>query len=551
MKSLSDALPFKTKKNANSNQLSAEFVTLVILDGFGIREERLGNAVLHADTTFLDALWTNGISTLLDASGPAVGLPDGTVGNSEVGHLNIGVGKVIPQSLPRINKLMNSDEVFHHPLIVNLMEGIKRSGKNLHFVGILSDGGIHGDIAHLFKLLEVCKYYGVDPYIHGFLDGRDTPPHSGVEYVQQLLKKMEKIGVGHLASLSGRMFGMDRDNRWERTEVAVNAIAGVAGIKTADPLRVIRRKYEEGLQDQYMPAIVVTRDDKPVGAISTGDTLFFYNYREDRTRQLVQAIVGKDFDSFDVPENIRGAQLITMVEDNYSHKFFIKKIDTQYSLAKFLADKGKTQFHIAETEKYTHITYYLDGLNRESYKGEDRFHVPSPHVNNYAQTPEMSLKIVADELVNRLMTRDKFPHSFYAVNFANPDMLGHTGDIKATVRALEYVDYHLERVVKHSIEEGGIVVVVADHGNCETMIDPVTHEMKTSHTLNPVPFIVVSDMSQLRTPKKNDLLKIGTGKDTTISGTLQDIAPTIVHLLGYDEKPKEMTGINLLDVIDQ
>ncbi len=537
--------------NITEGPIRKDLVTLIIMDGMGVHPDPLGNAVLQAKTPFLDLIWSKGRSTLLHASGIHVGLPELENGNSEVGHLNIGSGQVVYQSLPRINDAIKNGTFHENPVIREAIKVAKEKDSKFHLMGVLSDGGVHGHIQHLFALMQICKDYEIDPYIHVFLDGRDTGYKKGYSYVEQLKKRIKELGIGHISSVSGRYYAMDRDKRWERTQLAYDALRGFSETKSTDPLLSIREAYENGENDQiFRPVTIVDQEGVPIGPIEEHDVVVFYNFREDRARQLTKAFVIDDFANIIKEKPLRDIHFVTMTgyEDGLPAKVIFPPHKIEESLARSLSNKGLNQLHISETEKFMHVTYFFNGGIEEAHPGEDFFNIPSPRVADYAQTPEMSARIVRDEVVYRLTRNQQFDYSYVVVNFANPDMLGHTGDLHKTIEANQVIDAVVKDVVIATLAAGGCALVTADHGNCETMINRNDGTVNTYHTNNPVPFIIVDDISQTKQKPEDQIIRIGTGRDVPVSGLLADIAPTVLAILGL-EKPDSMTGLNLLEVI--
>ncbi len=527
------------------------FVTLIILDGFGVYPDAEGNAVWAAKTPFLDTVWTQGRSTLIHAAGTHVGLPGEEPGNSEVGHLNIGAGQVVYQTLPRINDAINAHELDTNPVIKEMFAYIRKNNSKLHLTGVLSPAGVHGHIKHLFSVLELCAVNKINPFIHVMLDGRDTSPKEGYIYVEKLIQKMSELGVGKIASIMGRFYGMDRDSRWERTKLAYDAMVGFSEDTFIDPIEVVQRGYNKGEDDQFfVPRVAVDEQGEPVGGVKSGDAILFWNFREDRARQLTKSFVLEDFNHFvrrKYPTNIYFATM-TGYEENLPANVVFPPLKIKKSLAETLSESGKKQLHISETEKFMHVTYFFNGGIEQPHEGEIFFNIPSPRVDNYANVPEMSSLIIRDETINKIKNINKAPLNFILLNFANPDMLGHTGDFRATVRGNEIVDQCCADIAKATLEMGGSLLITADHGNCETMINRITKEIDIAHTNNPVPLILVSDMKEI-TPKAGvPMLKVGTGEDIRATGLLADIAPTVLGLLGIDI-PSNMTGVDLRSVL--
>ncbi|MDY0097236.1 MAG: 2,3-bisphosphoglycerate-independent phosphoglycerate mutase [Candidatus Dojkabacteria bacterium] len=530
---------------------ASNFSVLLILDGFGVHPDPEGNAVLGANTPFLDTAWTFGKSTLINASGTYVGLPSEEAGNSEVGHLNLGAGQVVYQTLPMINDAISTHELDSNPTLKEAIEEVKRRGSNLHLSGVLSAAGVHGHIKHLFSLMELCKAHGINPYIHIMLDGRDTPAKDGFLYLNKLNEKIKELGIGKIASMQGRFYGMDRDNRWERIKLAYDAMVGISKETFQDPVVALQSAYARNETDQFfVPRTRVDATGKPVGPIRTNDILILWNFREDRARQLSKAFIIKEFDNFvrrDYPENL---YLVTMTgyEENIpAHVIFPPK-KIKKSLASYVAENGFNQLHISETEKNMHVTYFFNGGIEAPNPGEDFFNIPSPKVDNYATIPEMSSKIIRDEVVKRIKAMKQYNYKFIVINLANPDMLGHTGDYKATVKGNEIVDGIAADITKATLAMGGSILITADHGNCETMINRVTKEVDIAHTNNPVPLIILSDIKDITAVSGKNIAKVGTGPNATTTGLLADVGPTCLGLVGLDV-PDSMTGVDLRSVI--
>ncbi len=534
------------------NKLKTPLVMLIVLDGYGIHPDPEGNAVLQSKTPFLDTVWTKGLTTMLHASGTHVGLPPEEHGNSEVGHLNLGSGRVVFQSLPRINEAIRTGNFFKLPELVKAFEEVKKRGSKMHLMGILSAGGVHGHIEHLFALLEMSKTYKVDPYIHVFLDGRDTGLTDGYFYLSKLKQKIKELGVGKIASISGRFYAMDRDNRWERTQLAYNAMVGRGKRTATDVFAIIQEAYNNGENDQiFIPTTMLDDQGKPIGPIEDNDVAIFYNFREDRARQITKAFVlpNSEFDHFPRYHNPETLYFVTMMsyEEGLPVHVVFPTEKVSDGLAFLIAKAGLKQMHISESEKHMHVTYFFNGGVEKPHVGEDFFNIPSPKVFDYSETPPMSAQIIRDEVMYRLDRYDQYKYSFILINFANPDMLGHTGVLDSAIKGVEFVDNMLKDIVTKVVSLGGAVIITADHGNCETMIDRVTKKINTYHTSNPVPFILVNSLAQCKAQPNEKLIKIGTEK-TAVTGMLADVAPTILGILGL-EPSENMTGINLLDVL--
>ncbi len=508
---------------------SAPGVVLVVLDGWGYRQEREGNAIELASTPTWHRLWKSYPRTLLDASGLAVGLPEGQMGNSEVGHLNLGAGRVVPQDLVRISQSIQSGDFYSMEPLVQLCAGLRQTGGTLHLVGLLGPGGVHALDRHLLACVELGIRQKVQSIaIHGFLDGRDSAPTLGAEVVRTLLMDMRRIAGSRveIATLTGRYYGMDRDRRWERTQLAYEAMVHGRGIPVEHPVLAVQAAYQRGETDEFIHPLVHVRNGAPVATMRDGDGVFFFNYRSDRMRQIVAALAVPGFEAFDVRDRPK-VSCVTMTQ--YDQTFAISQAFPPFSLARILAEvlaeKGRSQFRTAETEKYPHVTYFFNGGYEPPYPGEERCLIPSQRVATYDLAPEMSAGGVTDVLCRTIEAKT---HDFLLCNYANADMVGHTGVLPAVVRAVETVDECLGRVLKSAENVGSSVLITADHGNCEMMIDPVSGGVHTAHTTNPVPFVAVrSNASSLRA-----------------RGSLRDVAPTVLKLMGIDP-PAEMTGRDL------
>ena len=501
-------------------------VVLVVLDGWGYRESREGNAIAMSRTPTWDALWKRESRTLLDASGLAVGLPEGQMGNSEVGHLNHGAGRVVMQDLVRITQSVKDGSFFENPALVEACRRVKQSGGTLHLLGLMGKGGVHGVDTHLWALLDLAERQGVTRVaIHALMDGRDTLPTSGLGYMQETLAKAK--GRARVASLGGRYFGMDRDKRWDRTEKFYRAAVTGTARQVRDPIEAIRASYEAGVTDEFIEPATVVDDNGPIAPMHDGDAVICFNYRSDRMRQIVRALTLPNFDGFDVSKR-PALHVVTMTQ--YDQTFDLPVAFAPQSMAKIVAEvvsgRGMTMFRTAETEKYAHVTYFFNGGVEPPYPGEERLLVPSQKVATYDLAPEMSAHGVTDVLCGALAKND---HDFILCNYANGDMVGHSGSLPATIKAVETVDECLTRVVAAAEKAGARLLVTADHGNCEMMIDPETGGPHTAHTTNPVPFVVVD-------PDGEHTLRKG--------GALCDVGPTILSMLGI-ERPAEMTGIDL------
>jgi 2,3-bisphosphoglycerate-independent phosphoglycerate mutase len=504
-------------------------VVLVVLDGWGFRPGREGNAIELGDTPVWHKLWERASRTLLEASGLAVGLPDGQIGNSEVGHLNLGAGRVVPQDIVRISQSIERGEFFNIPALVELCEQTRRHGGTLHLMGLIGTGGVHALDKHLLAAVELGRTAGVPVAIHAWLDGRDTPPKSALGFMEELVQAVGPSGRPTVSTVIGRYYAMDRDKRWERTKLAYDAMVNGVGIQSSDPVSAIKQAYAAGETDEFVKPRVIT--GAPL--IRNGDGIFCFNYRADRMRQIVRALAGEGFDGFEVTGRPK-VRLVTMTRYDETLPFpaAFEPMVLSRIVAEVLSDHGKTMFRTAETEKYAHVTYFFNGGYEPPYKGEERLLVPSQKVATYDLMPEMSAPGVTDVLCKAIAAKQ---HDFILCNYANGDMVGHSGVLAAAVKAVETVDSCLARVLTTADTAGrgaggATVMVTADHGNCELMIDPATGGPHTAHTTNPVPFVIVGEGAPARH------LRAG--------GSLRDVGPTILNLLGI-EPPDEMTGRDL------
>ncbi len=507
-------------------------VMLVIMDGWGWREETDGNAVRLARTPNLDAFYKTYPFTLLKASGEAVGLPPGQMGNSEVGHLNLGAGRIVYQELTRINMAIEDGSFFKNPTLTDIMSKVRASdGSRLHLMGLVSDGGVHSQMEHLFALIEMAARYEIGDRlcIHAFMDGRDTPPTSGADYIARLQQEMQKLGAGVIASICGRFYAMDRDTRWDRVEVAYDMLVKGKGRVEKDPVEAVKKAYERGETDEFIKPILIENDCCPFsdgkGPVKDGDAIFHFNFRADRARELTRAFTEKDFSFFDISDRPRliSFATMTMYDKHFDLPVAFPPEKLKHILGEEVSLAGLKQLRIAETEKYAHVTYFFNGGEETPFDNEDRILIPSPReVPTYDLKPEMSAREIADKLVENI---EKNIYSLIVVNFANGDMVGHTGVLEAAIKACEVVDECVGKVTEAFKKTGGAVLVTADHGNAEVMKLP-DGSPATAHTTNPVPFYLVDD------EHKDVKLK---------KGILGDVAPTILKLMNL-EQPKEMTG---------
>ena len=510
--------------------MSKKPTVLMILDGYGLNDSTKGNAVAEGRTPVMDKLMAECPFVKGNASGMAVGLPEGQMGNSEVGHLNMGAGRIVYQDLTKITKSIQDGDFFENKALLEACKNVKKNGQALHLMGLVSDGGVHSHNTHIYGLLELAKRQGIEKvYVHCFLDGRDTPPASGIEYVKELEEKMKEIGTGEVASVMGRYYAMDRDNRWDRVEKAYRALTAGEGETAASGTEGIQASYDKDVTDEFVLPTVVQKNGIPVGTVKDNDSVIFFNFRPDRAREITRTFCDEEFTGFDRGARVKtifvcftdydvtiGNKLVAFVKDEITNTF-----------GEFLASHGMKQARIAETEKYAHVTFFFNGGVEEPNEGEDRILVKSPKVATYDLKPEMSAYEVCDKLVEAIKS-DKY--DVIIINFANPDMVGHTGIEAAAIKAVEAVDQCVGRAVDAVKEMDGQMFICADHGNAEQLIDDVTGEPFTAHTTNPVPFILVN---------ADPAYKLREG------GCLADIAPTLIEMMGM-EQPKEMTGKSLI-----
>lgn len=511
--------------------MSKKPVVLMVLDGYGLSDKTEGNAIALADTPVMDRLMKECPFVPGNASGLAVGLPDGQMGNSEVGHMNIGAGRIIYQDLTSITKAIEDGDFFQNAELLEAIRNCKENGTDLHLWGLLSDGGVHSHNTHLYGILELCKREGLgNVYVHPFLDGRDTPPASGKDYVAELVAKMKEIGVGKVASLSGRYYAMDRDNRWDRVEKAYAALVYGEGETAADPVQAMEVSYSKEVTDEFVLPTVILENDKPVATVKPNDSVIFFNFRPDRAREITRAFCEDEFTGF---ERRNGRIPLTYVcfkdyDESIPNKLVaFKKQSIDNTFGEYLAKMGKKQLRLAETEKYAHVTFFFNGGVEEPNKDEDRTLVKSPAVATYDLQPEMSAPEVGEKLDAAITSGE---YDVIIINFANPDMVGHTGVIPAAVKAVERIDACVGSAVEAVKKVDGVLFICADHGNAEKMIDYETGAPHTAHTTNPVPFILVNY-----------------GQDVKLreGGCLADIAPTLLEIMELPQ-PAEMTGRSLI-----
>ncbi len=505
-------------------------VMLIILDGWGIREKTYANAVVQGNTPNYDRWMREVERCIVDTSGEAVGLTPDQMGNSEVGHLNLGAGRVVYQDIMRIQQAVASQSLASEPIMRDALDKVKENN-NLHLIGLLGDGGVHSHDDHLYALLDIFKEQGINPILHVITDGRDTPTTSGIEFLEQLTNWIDNNGIGRIATVSGRYYAMDRDKRWERTTKAFDAMVKREGNHADTAQQAIQQSYDEDVTDEFIIPTVIGNDDSL--SIKEGDVVLCYNFRADRMRQLSYALTHKNHDGLEALDFVEDLTVITMTE-------YADDLDTQVLfpiqildnvLAEVISKTGLTQYHSAETEKYPHVTYFFNGRNEEPYAGEEREIVPSPKVATYDLQPEMSAYELTEKTLARLQSHQD---DFILINFANPDMVGHTGSLQAAIKAVEVVDECAGKLVQAVNDKGGVAIVTADHGNCERMEDENTGEPHTYHTVGPVSlFVLGKDYYDLWT-----------------RGKLADVAPTVLHLMGLDQ-PDEMTGRSLIQQITE
>ncbi len=494
-------------------------VLLCICDGIGIRNEQHGNAFLQANKPNFNFLFAKYPHCLLEASGTEVGLPDGQMGNSEVGHMNIGAGRVVYQPLELINEAIRTKAFFQNEEIQKVIRHTKKEQSKLHLIGLLSDGGVHSHIDHLLALLELCKQENVFPYLHLFTDGRDVSPKSALTYLQKVQDKLEEIGLGTIATIGGRYYGMDRDNNYDRLEKAYQAMVNHVGHYADSMESYIQDRYEKGITDEFLEPVILDES----GNIEENDGIIAFNFRKDRLREILTALTNPDFKEMKVARfhNLKVVTMLPVVESVIAPHAFNDPTLTNI-LGEYVAKQGKKQLRIAETEKYAHVTFFFDGGKEIDYKGEKKILIPSPKVATYDLLPEMSAKEITDTLLEEL----NYDYDLIILNFANGDMVGHTGNLEAAIKAVETVDTCLGKLYQKIRESNGVMIVTADHGNCEWMLDEENHII-TSHSTNKVPFLITKEGLNLQ------------------NGKLADIAPTVLSLMEL-EVPKEMTGTNLI-----
>lgn len=518
-------------------------IVLIVIDGYGIFPIDQDNPIALAKKPVIDDLIAHYPYGALDASGVAVGLPWGEVGNSEVGHLNLGAGLVVYQNLPRINISIENKTFLQNEAFLKAADHVRKNNSKLHLFGITSKGGVHGHIDHLTALLEYAQQQKLSKvFVHCITDGRDSSPHGGIEELKTLQQTMKKLKVGTIASLCGRFFAMDRNNTWDRTQKSYDLLTRGTGTQTQDPLDALKKSYSAKIDDEMLEPVVITdRANAPLATIDDNDAVIFFNFREDRARQIAQSFVVEKFDGFSREKRPKNICFVTMteLEEGLPAVVAFPPQHIKEPFGSLVANAGLKQLRIAETEKYAHVTYFFNGGGEEIYDGEDRILVPSPKVKTYDEKPEMSAYEITDKLVEAI---GKKKYQFCLINFANPDMVGHTGSLAATIRGVEVVDECIGKIIAAQKKVGGLTSITADHGNAEIIIDLLTRETDKEHSTSPVPFILV-DQSQRRdrTPDEVELLK----RNVNPIGILADIAPTLCEIMGI--KPSaDMTGRSLL-----
>ena len=522
-------------------------VTLIILDGWGIAPPSDGNGITLAKTSVMDELITRYPSMTLQASGEAVGLSWGEMGNSEVGHTNLGVGKIFYQNLPRISKSIKDESFFKNEVFLKAVEYVKENKSKLHLMGLVSYGKVHSLNEHLYALLELAKKEKVkDVYVHAFLDGRDAIYNSGIDFIKELQKKMKKLRVGKIATLSGRFYAMDRDNHWERTEKTYKAMVfGESEQKFCEPLKAVDDSYNKKVYDEeFVPVVIVDKKDQPIAKVEDKDAIIFFNFRADRARQITKIFTLPEFEKFENRPYFKNLYFATMTEYEkdlpIEVAFLSRKVPT--CLAEIISNKGLNQLHIAETEKYAHTTFFFNGGKEDPFKNEDHIVVPSPRVASYDQQPEMSAKEVTAKVLKGINSEK---YDFVVINYANSDMVGHTGKVDATVKGVNFVDKCVGEVVNSVLAKNGVTIITADHGNAEELINLQTGEIDKEHSTNPVPFIVVgSEWEGKLVSEAGDAL----GADLSLvspTGILSDVTATVLKLLDL-EIPPEITGAPLI-----
>ncbi len=507
--------------------MSKKPTVLMILDGYGVSDREEGNAIANAKKPNMDMLTSKYPTVTGDASGLSVGLPDGQMGNSEVGHTNIGAGRIVYQMLVKISKSIKDGDFFENPALVAAMDNCKKNGSALHLMGLLSPGGVHSHTEHMYGLVEMAKKNGIDKvYVHCFLDGRDVPPSSAAEYMEDAVARLNEIGLGKIATISGRFYAMDRDNMWDRVEKAYHALVFGEGVQESDPVQAIKNSYANGVTDEFMLPTVI----QDGGKIEANDSVVFFNFRPDRARQITRSFVDPEFTGFERANGCFPVTFVCMAQYDAEMPNVLVAFPPEeltMTFGEFLAKNGKTQLRLAETQKYAHVTFFFNGGEEKQFEGEDRILVDSPKIATFDMMPEMSAYQVADKLVEAIKS---LKYDVIVINFANPDMVGHTGIPAAAIAAIEAVDECVGKAYEALMSVDGQMFICADHGNAEQLVDYETGNPFTAHTVNPVPFILVN---------ADPAYKLREG------GCLADIVPTLIEMMGM-EQPAEMTGKSLL-----
>ncbi|MGD9580202.1 MAG: 2,3-bisphosphoglycerate-independent phosphoglycerate mutase [Vampirovibrionia bacterium] len=506
--------------------MTRQKVLLTILDGFGVSETTEANAIKLANTPNYDEILKSYPNTTIRADGLSVGLPEGQMGNSEVGHLNIGAGRIVNQELTRINKAIQEGTFFTNQILLNAVENVKKNNSALHVMGLVSPGGVHSSMDHLYGILELAKKNNIEKvYVHAFLDGRDTPPASASGYLKQVDDKLKEMNLPQIATVVGRYYAMDRDNRWERVEIAYNALVIGDGVESDSSYKAVEESYAQGVNDEFVKPIIVLKDAR----IKDNDSVIFFNFRPDRAREITRAIALSDFNGFERKKVLNNLYYVCMTQ--YDETFNLPIVYPPHHLSNIMGDildrNNIKHFTTAETEKYAHVTFFFNGGVETPYKTETRVLVPSPKVATYDLQPEMSAPLVCDKVVEALQNPE---YGFVLVNFANPDMVGHTGVLEAAIKAIETIDECLGRILKVVKEQNFTMILTADHGNAECMVDPITGEPHTAHTTNPVPFVLINADKDYGVAK---------------TGKLADLIPTVLDIMNID-KPDDMDGASLI-----
>ncbi|MFH1427522.1 MAG: 2,3-bisphosphoglycerate-independent phosphoglycerate mutase [Patescibacteria group bacterium] len=519
-------------------------VILLVLDGWGIAQPNSGNAISQANTPIYDALITKYPSMTLRASGEAVGLPWGEQGNSEVGHLNLGLGRIIYQELPKINKSISDNSFYKNEAFLKVIKKVKENNSKLHLLGLVSNGGVHSSIEHLQALLVLAREHKLKKvYIHAILDGRDTPYNNGITFIKEIIRYRSEYGIGEIATISGRFYAMDRDNRWERIRKAYSAMVDGEGEKTDDPVKAIENSYKKKVYDEEFVPTVIIKNNKPVAKIEEGDGAIFFNFRADRARQMTKALTLPSFEKFSGWHYIKKLLFVCFTEYEKDLPVLVafNQEEVKNTVGEIIAAAKLKQLRIAETEKYAHVTYFFNGGREEKSLGEEHALIPSPQVTSYDRKPEMSTIEITDKVI--LVINEEL-YDFILINFANPDMVGHTGNLQATIKAVEIVDKCLGKITNKVLEKNGLLIITADHGNAEGLFNMQTGMIDKEHSTTPVPLIIVGEQFEGKTIGFKNI----PGNDLSLvepQGLLSDVAPTILKIMGL-KKPPEMTGRSLI-----